>query len=107
MRIHVVADDTINPQAGTYAEYRLFAALSQLADTERVREARVVLRRAKHHGCDGVACTVTGGLHEAGDLRIRTTDAHAYAAINRAVERLRAVRVAGCDAGAAAANAYQ
>lgn len=40
MRIHVLAEDGISSQARTYAEYRLFAALSQLVDTEQVRDAR-------------------------------------------------------------------
>ncbi len=41
MRIEVVGLDTINQQARTYAEYRVFAALTQFADTETVRRARV------------------------------------------------------------------
>ena len=44
MRIEVVGGDTISQQARTYAEYRVFAALTQFADAEKVRRARVVLR---------------------------------------------------------------
>lgn len=89
MHIDVVAENTINRQACTYADYRLFAALSQHVGAERVRAARVVLRGARHQGRRGVSCTVTV-VQDGGDaLRIRTSDGHAYAAINRAIERLR------------------
>jgi ribosome-associated translation inhibitor RaiA len=88
MRIQVLGEDSISAQARTYAEYRVFAALAQSA--ERVRGARVVLRALD---CDGggerVVCAVTITLEGTGSLRIRTTGAHAYAAINRAVERVR------------------
>ena len=69
MRIEVVGVDTINQQARTYAEYRVFAALTQFADAEKVRRARVVLRPLdRGRGCDSVACSVTvdigrSGLH--------------------------------------------
>ena len=89
MRIHVSGEDTISPQARTYAEYRVFAALSQIADSGRIREARVVLRRARHHRCEGVSCAISVAMEDADALRIRTTGSHAYAAINSAVERLR------------------
>ena len=90
MRIHVLVEDGISPQARTYAEYRVFAALSQLLATEQVRDARVVLRHAKQkHGCEEVSCIVVVEVEEAGTVRIRTTGDHAYAAINRAVDRLR------------------
>jgi ribosome-associated translation inhibitor RaiA len=100
MHIEVQTHDDISPQARTYAEYRLFAALSQLVGSDRVRSARVVLRRAKlKHGCEGVSCTLTVAVGGAGVLRIRTTDHHAYAAINRAVERLRNTRPPASSAG--------
>jgi ribosome-associated translation inhibitor RaiA len=90
MRIHVLAEDGISPQARTYAEYRVFAALSQIVDTEQVRDARVVLRPMKRQGGgEAVSCTVTVALDPAGALRVRTAGAHAYAAINRAVDLLR------------------
>jgi ribosome-associated translation inhibitor RaiA len=92
MRIRVTAAEEISPQARTYAEYRVFAALSQLVGTERVRDASVVLRRARQRWGDGVSCTVTVALHGAAPLRIRTVDHHAYAAINRAVERLQIMK---------------
>jgi ribosome-associated translation inhibitor RaiA len=91
MRIHVLVEDGISPQARTYAEYRLFAALSQLVATERVNDARVILRRvSEERGGDGVSCSVTVALDGGRVWRIRTTGDHAYAAINRAVDRLRA-----------------
>ena len=88
MRIEVLGEDSISPQARTYAEYRVFAALAQSA--ERVRGARVVLRSLDRYGaCERVVCAITINLEGTGSLRIRTTGAHAYAAINRAVERVR------------------
>jgi len=108
MRIHVLAEDGISSQARTYAEYRLFAALSQLVDTEQVRDARVTLRPAKQRrGCEGVSCTMTVALDTGVVLRIRATDDHAYAAINRAVERLRSASVAEFDEAGAPDNASQ
>ena len=88
MRIHVLAGDSISPQARTYAEYRVFAALAR--SVERVQGARVVLQSLGRYGlCERIVCTVTLNLEPRGPLRIRTTGAHAYAAINRATERIR------------------
>ena len=90
MRIQVLGDDTISQQARTYAEYRVFAALTQLAGAEQVQDARVVLRRANGRGdSDNVTCTVTVTVAGSHAMRVRTTDDHPYAAINSAVERLR------------------
>jgi ribosome-associated translation inhibitor RaiA len=90
LRIQVVGDETISSQARTYAEYRVFAALTQSAGTRNARAARVVLRQVKlGDQCSGVACTVTV-LLESDAVRVRASGAHPYAAINRAVERLRA-----------------
>jgi ribosome-associated translation inhibitor RaiA len=89
MRIAVVGSDTISQQARTYAEYRVFAALTRFA-AEKVRRARVVLRPVdRRRGFDGITCTVTVALEGAESIRIRATAPHAYAAINRAVERIR------------------
>ena len=89
MRIQIVAADPVSPQARAYAEYRIFAALSQAAKADRVRHARVVLAPAKRAGgCDGVSCTVTVNIDGTDGLRVRATDDHAYAAINNAVDRL-------------------
>lgn len=90
MRIHVLGDDTISRQARTYAEYRVFAALTQLAGAGQVQDARVVLRRGNGSG-DGesVTCTVTVTAAGSNPMRVRTTGDHPYAAINSAVERLR------------------
>ena len=90
MRIEIVGDDSISRQARIYAEYRLFAALSQIVDTSQVRSALLVLRRAKSsRHRDGVVCTVTVELNGGKITRLRTFGDHPYAAINRAVERLR------------------
>lgn len=90
MCIDIVGDGSISHQARTYAEYRLFAALSQVFDTREVRKASLVLRRARRRGsCDPVSCSVTVELNDDEVVRLRTSGEHPYAAINRAVERLR------------------
>jgi ribosome-associated translation inhibitor RaiA len=88
MRIEVIGeDDSSNAQARTYAEYRVFAALAR--HTQHVRGARVVLRRNARDGtCDDVVCAVTIELEPSGCVRTRACGGHAYAAINRAVERV-------------------
>ena len=89
MRIDVVGENTISQQAQTYAEYRVFAALTQFSEADKVRRVRVLLRPVKLRSCcDGIACTVTIAFEGADSFRIRTTGPHAYAAINRAVERI-------------------
>ena len=89
MRIQIVAADPISPQARAYAEYRMFAVLSRMVDTSRVRDARVLLAPAKRPGgCDGVSCTVTVNIDGTDGIRVRAIDDHAYAAINDAVDRL-------------------
>ena len=87
-RITVVSDDdSINAQARTYAEYRVFAVLAR--HTRRLRRARVMLRYIdKRDSCDKVTCAVTVKLDPSVSLRVRATGPHVYAAINRAVERL-------------------
>ena len=90
MRIEVIGDHTISQQARTYAEYRVFAALTQFTNADEVRRVRVLLRPvSRGSGCGDIACTVTVGLDGSESFRIRTTGPHAYAAINRAVERIR------------------
>lgn len=88
MRIDVIGEDeSSNAQARTYAEYKVFAALVE--HTQHVRGARVVLRWDKRNGtCDSVACAVTVALVPSGSVRTRACGPHAYAAINRTVERL-------------------
>jgi ribosome-associated translation inhibitor RaiA len=90
MRIQVLGDEAISQQARTYAEYRVFAALTQLAGADHVREASVVLRHVNRGG-DGqvVTCVVSVTREGSNTMRVRTTGDHPYAAINRAVERLR------------------
>ena len=87
-RIHVVANDNaISSQARTYAEYRVFAALTRHA--VKFRRARVLLRPSDDGGaCDTVTCAVSVALEPSGSVRVRVTGPHVYAAINRAVERL-------------------
>ena len=64
--------------------------LTQFPEAEKVRRVRVVLRRVNlGSGGDGIACIVTITLEETGSFRIRATGPHAYAAISRAVERIR------------------
>ena len=90
MRIHILGDDSVGDQARTYAEYRLFAALSQALDTRLVRSASLALRRAntgRHPG--GVICSVTIELHDGQMMRLKGSGDHPYAAINGVVERLR------------------
>ena len=90
MRIQVIGDESINEQARTYAEYRLFAALTQVVDTSRVQLAslrlrRVTTRRPGHT----VICTVVIDLENGDIVRIEASGGHPYAAINRGVDRLR------------------
>ncbi len=88
MRIQVVADDRCgNPQARTYAEYRVFAALAR--HTPRVRSARVVLRQAERQGGPWMVCGVTVALEPSCAVRTEADGSHAYAAINRLVDRIR------------------
>ena len=95
MRIEVVGDRAISQQARTYAEYRLFAALTQRCEANQVRRVRVLLREVPlGGGCAGFACTVTVTLQGSDSIRVRTVDSHADAAINSAVERLRTNRPA-------------
>ena len=88
MRIEVIGEDeSSNAQARTYAEYRVFAALAR--HTQHVRGARVGLRRDAREGtCHDVVCAVTIALEPSGSIRTRACGGHAYAAINRAVERV-------------------
>ncbi len=88
MRIEIIDDDeSSHAQARVYAEYRLFAALAQYA--QFVRGARIVLRRVERDGArDAVVCAVTVTLEPSGYSRTRGSGPHAYAAINRAVERI-------------------
>jgi hypothetical protein len=71
----------------------VFAALTRLSDRHKVRRARVVLRSVDAgSSCDRVSCSVTVALDGLDLLRVRTIGAHAYAAINGAVERLTGMR---------------
>jgi len=86
-RITVTGDKSISAQARTYAEYRVFATL--MRHTREFRCARVLLgERAGPARCDTVTCAVTVTLKSSSSIRTRVTGPHAYAAINRAVERL-------------------
>jgi hypothetical protein len=90
MRIEVIADDSISHQARTYAEYRLFAALSQAVGASLVTSALLSLRRAtSRRSGAGVLCSVTVELSGGGVRHVRAAGDHPYAAINRAVERVR------------------
>ena len=87
IRVEVVDDESGNPQARTYAEYKVFSALVRHAP--QVRGARVVLRRnTSDHACDIVACAVTVAFEPTGSIRAEGRGPHAFAAVNRTVERL-------------------
>jgi ribosome-associated translation inhibitor RaiA len=89
VRVEVLGEAPISSQARAFAEYRVFAALTHIAEAQKVRRARVVLRSINgESGCDRVSCTVTVTVDGSDALRVRTIGAHAYAAINRAVERI-------------------
>ena len=87
-RILVTVDsESINPQARTYAEYRVFAVMAR--HTHNVRRVRLTLRSvAEQTPGNKVSCSVTVHLEPTGTVKIRATGSHAYAAINRAVEQL-------------------
>jgi hypothetical protein len=77
----------------------VFAALTQLGEARKVRRARVVLRPvSRPDGCQGAICVVTIAMDSSEAVRVRTTGAHAYAAINRAVERIKATSAPGTTA---------
>jgi ribosome-associated translation inhibitor RaiA len=87
-RIEVIAEDESgNPQARTYAEYKVFATLVRHA--LQVRGARVVLRReARGRARNSIACAVTVSLEPSGSIHAEACGPHAFAAVNRTVERL-------------------
>ena len=90
MQIEVIGEGPISQQARTYAEYRVFAALTQFSAADKVQRVRVMLRPVMiGDGRETIACAVTVAMEGSDSFRIRTTGAHAYAAINRAVERIR------------------
>jgi ribosome-associated translation inhibitor RaiA len=93
MRIEIIGHETISSQARTYAEYRLFAELSRVVDTNLVRHVRVELQRPRDDR-DSVSCAVTVDIAGNDTLQIRTSGDHPYAAINHAVERLHTRRAA-------------
>ena len=108
-RILVLADHhSSNPQARTYAEYRVFAAVAR--HIRRVRRVRVVLQSSEEKPPreDRVACAITVALGPTGSLRIRAKGSHVYAAINGAVEQLdRALEGRVRTRGAASFGALQ
>ena len=90
MEIDIDGDASITPQARTYAEYRLFAALAPLMDTARVTRASLVLRRARsRRRGERVACTVAVAAHEGRIARVHAEGGHPCEAIDRAVARAR------------------
>ena len=86
IRIEIIEDESGNPQARTYAEYKVFSALVRHAP--HVRSARIALRRADYQGCRSVACAVTVAVEPTGLVRAEARGPHAFAAVNRTVERL-------------------
>lgn len=90
MRIQVIGDDSVGRQALIYAEYRLFAALSEAVQTERIQRAVLVLRRVALDTDDSTLCTITVEVDRGNLLHVTTAGGHPYAAINHAVDRIRA-----------------
>ena len=88
MRIEVIGDnESSNVEARTYAEYRVFATLAR--HIRCVGGVRVVLRRDDRDATgDAVVCAVTVTLKPSGSVRTRAREHHAYAAIDRAAERI-------------------
>ena len=61
MRIEVIGEGTISQQARTYAEFRVFAALTQFSEADKVQHVRVLLRPVKlGSGCENIACSRDG-----------------------------------------------
>ena len=89
MQIEVKGDESIGRQTRTYAEYRLFAALAPLMGTRSLRNASVVLRRAKARRGERVVCTLAVESADGGVARFSAAGGHPYQAINRAVDRVR------------------
>ena len=88
IRILVQSEESVGAQARGYAEYRVFAALMQLARRVHVRRATVTLRHAARAGeCDGVECTIALDVGDT-TFTVRACADHPYAAINRAADRL-------------------
>jgi hypothetical protein len=87
-RIVVAGDeDTVSPQARTYAEYRVFAVVAR--HTRHVQRVRVLVERIHGNtGCERLKCGITVDLEQAGMVSVAGTGPHTCAAINRAVERL-------------------
>jgi len=91
MLIDVIATDgATTPHARAYAEYRVFAALAR--HTRVIRRVRVELAHAEGNGSAGcVSCAVHLTLQPSGSARARTRGANAFAAIDRAADRIRDV----------------
>ena len=89
MQIEVLAKDLVGRQAQTYAEYRLFAALLEAGFLDRIRRARLTLRRVKTAAGSAITCSVMVDVDGSDAIRIRTSGEHPYAAVNRAVKQLR------------------
>jgi hypothetical protein len=88
MRIVVEADPSIGQPATTYAEYRLFTALSRIGG-EPAAGARVVLARAPGpESGERVSCALSVTRAGADELRVSATGPHACAAVDRAIDRL-------------------
>lgn len=87
MRVHVVDEGGWDSaQARAYAEYRLFAALAQYGSL--VQGAQIVLRYEGEEGPAAFLCRMAVTLERPGVVRTRVCAPHAYAAIDRAVERI-------------------
>lgn len=89
MRIEIIGDESVSRQALIYAEYRLFAALSESVQTERIQRAALVLRQPAPSEGDRTLCAITVDTDGGNLWRATTAGDHPYAAINGAVDRIR------------------
>lgn len=87
MHFDIVENESLSRQGRMYAEYRLFAALSPAASA--VARVSLVLHRHTGRRFGGVVCTVTVESTDGRVTLVRAAGNHPYAAINRAVERIR------------------
>lgn len=93
MQIEVIDEQKCaDAQTRAYAEYRVFAVLAPFAPA--IRDACIELGRRDAAGTDRVTCTVTVDLRGTGARRIHAIGAHPYAAIDRAVVRVKRVLAA-------------
>lgn len=95
MTVEVNADPAIGPQAKTYAHYRLTAAIGELPPERPARHASLRLYPVHRDEQSGVACMIAVDFDRERPVRILVNAPHAYAAVNRAIDDLRAALTPG------------